>query len=205
VFLCLPITPHLFWGFTGQEQWSGWSYDRRCRQSKKYLTFPEGSAMVQEFVCTPDGKETIGGVLPHVPGGLNLPTPLTADTIKDAPGSKQSIVMLSLSLFYGGFLEIPGPNQKMRTVQSQSGSVFVQPDISFMDHSWSDVPISCRWRHQSSWQPCLSSSPFLLCDDFRWIPRGDPAPARSRGPAWLSIPHRVTNNEKTQIYTSFSA
>jgi len=55
---------------------------------KKYLTSPEGSAMLQKFVGTPEGKETIVSILPHIPGGLNLP-PGSADTIKGALGSAQ--------------------------------------------------------------------------------------------------------------------
>jgi hypothetical protein len=41
---------------------------------KNYLTFPEDSAMLQKFVGTPEGKETIVSILPHILGGLNLPS-----------------------------------------------------------------------------------------------------------------------------------
>ena len=40
---------------------------------KKYLTSPEGIAMLQKFVGTPEGKETIVTILPHILGWLDLP------------------------------------------------------------------------------------------------------------------------------------
>jgi hypothetical protein len=49
---------------------------------------PEGISMLQKFAGTPEGKETIVSILPHILGGLNLP-PGAADTIKGALGSKQ--------------------------------------------------------------------------------------------------------------------
>ena len=55
---------------------------------KKYLTSPEGSAMLQKFVGTPEGKETILSILPHIPGGLNLP-PGAAAAINAALGRTQ--------------------------------------------------------------------------------------------------------------------
>jgi len=44
--------------------------------------------MLQKFVGTPEGKETILSILPHILGALDLP-PGAADTIKAALGSKQ--------------------------------------------------------------------------------------------------------------------
>jgi hypothetical protein len=55
---------------------------------KKYLTSPEGSAMLQKFIGTPEGKETIVSILPRIPIGLNLP-PGSAGTIRGALGSAQ--------------------------------------------------------------------------------------------------------------------
>jgi hypothetical protein len=55
---------------------------------KKYLTSPEGIAMLQKFVGTPEGKETILRILPQILGGLNL-LPGAADTIKDALEAEQ--------------------------------------------------------------------------------------------------------------------
>ena len=43
--------------------------------------------MLQKFAGTPEGKETIVSILPHILDGLNLP-PGAADTIKGAIGSK---------------------------------------------------------------------------------------------------------------------
>jgi hypothetical protein len=44
--------------------------------------------MLQKFAGTPEGRETIISILPHILGGLNLPGG-AADTIKDALGSMQ--------------------------------------------------------------------------------------------------------------------
>ena len=55
---------------------------------KKYLTSPEGRAMEQKSVGTPEGKNTIVSILPHIPGGLNL-HPGAADTIGGALGTAQ--------------------------------------------------------------------------------------------------------------------
>ena len=55
---------------------------------KKYLTSPDGIAMLQKFVGTPEGKETILTILPHILGGLNL-SPGAVDTIEGALDSKR--------------------------------------------------------------------------------------------------------------------
>ena len=44
--------------------------------------------VVESYLATPEGKETIESILPHVLGALNLP-PGAADTITAALGSKQ--------------------------------------------------------------------------------------------------------------------
>jgi len=53
---------------------------------KKYLTSPEGIAMLQRFVGTQEGKETMVSILPHILNCLNLPSG-AVDTIERAPDS----------------------------------------------------------------------------------------------------------------------
>lgn len=55
---------------------------------KKFLALPEGIALLQNFAGTFEGKKTMSGILPQVPGGLNLP-PGVADTIMSAFSGQQ--------------------------------------------------------------------------------------------------------------------
>ena len=55
---------------------------------KKYLTSPEGIAMLQRFVGTQEGKETIVSILPNIHNWLNLPSE-AVDTDRRAPDSKR--------------------------------------------------------------------------------------------------------------------
>jgi len=55
---------------------------------KKYLASPEGMQLLQNFAMTPDGQKIIGGILPQLLGGANLP-PGVLDMIKGALGTPQ--------------------------------------------------------------------------------------------------------------------